>query len=420
MSGCSISTLDYECKTPQQQVIDDVKYLEYPCLSRIGTDTNVPLEFRIEKTSMFTDISQMYLSFNFKLEHTDGTKITEMEQVAPLCNFAYTVFSGVDVKIQDTNVSISDGYYPYLSYVNLLLFATKEEKEHYLREAIWIPDTAGVFDDISNGEEGMNDGYIRRMSKVQFGDEVHVMAKVMLDFKLYQLIPDKTEIYLRFNRTEARKCLIANEDKYKIAMSKARLLVPQINLTSYGRSSIPPSLSLQATRFHIVSRMVGKNDQNCDWIPCSGTIPRRLYFFQTSSSAYNGNIAKNIFNFKLFGLKRIQLFKNGESLPFVHGMEVAEDNAAALYFFTINATGRPDCVPFTTFEYPYGYFVACFDLTKDQTAGVSNYHSPVETGTVRLKLDYKEPLEESITIFCMIETSDVLQFDENRNCSWIS
>jgi len=264
MSGCSISTLDYECKTPQQQVIDDVKYLEYPCLSRIGTDTNVPLEFRIEKTSMFTDISQMYLSFNFKLEHTDGTKITEMEQVAPLCNFAYTVFSGVDVKIQDTNVSISDGYYPYLSYVNLLLFATKEEKEHYLREAIWIPDTAGVFDDISNGEEGMNDGYIRRMSKVQFGDEVHVMAKVMLDFKLYQLIPDKTEIYLRFNRTEARKCLIANEDKYKIAMSKARLLVPQINLTSYGRSSIPPSLSLQATRFHIVSRMVGKNDQNCD------------------------------------------------------------------------------------------------------------------------------------------------------------
>jgi hypothetical protein len=307
----------------------------------------------------------------------------------------------------------------------LLLHTTENEKKFYLRQALWARDTPGLMDKI--GEDGAkvaNSGFIERAAFIQSSAEVHMLIRVIFDFTISQLIPDQTEIFLRFHRSEPKQCLLAKEGDFRIELTKAKLLVPRLQLTTDALRRNHTILAARGMRFtskrlSVRSIVVSKNDQNCDWAPVSGSLPDRIYIFQTLNSAYNGNIAKNPFNYQSFDLKRVQVYKNGESLPLTQAVQLSAQEAMLLYTLSMDAINRPQSLSFNAFEYLYGYMIICVDLTNDTSAGMSNYNNPKENGTVRITLDYDQPLKEAITVFCIMEESDVLLMDANRNPKWV-
>jgi hypothetical protein len=423
--SCSIANLDYDSLPPVQGVVEETQYVEYPCLTNSLLDSNVPLEFRLDKTNAATDLSQMYLDFNVKVLKADGSNLTNDDVISTVNNFGYSLFSGMDLYLQDQKISNSQGYYPYAAYLKLLLFTTENEKKYYLRQALWRRDQPGFMDRIGVDKAGVgNSGFVERSAYIASSTDCRLLIKLIFDFTIDNLIPDQTEIFLRIHRSKASTCLLAKSGDYKIKISNARLYAPRYKLTAMGNQIITTRLTrdtlrFPSTRYQVCTKMVGKNDQNCDWTPIAGALPHRIYIFQILNSAYNGSIDKNIFNFQTFNLKKLQVHKNGRCLPMSQGVDVKADSPTLLYTMSLQAINRPDCISFTEWEYANGYMIACFDLSSDGSGGTSSYRSGPETGTIRVQLDYAKPLTEAITVFCVSEEFGLMQMDRQRNPHWL-
>lgn len=421
---CSTGCLDYNRIPPIQNAIETSHYVEYPCLTASSQDSHVPLEFRIDATNDFVDLSQVYLRYSFQVIKSDGSTLPKNTVVSTVNNFGYSVFSGIDVFIQDEKISSNPGYYPYLSYVLMLLHATPEEKKYLLRQALWRDDQAGMFDIIGKDAAGVgNQGFLDRAAYVQGSIESSITMKVLMDFSVRQLIPNHTEIFYRFHRSDPNMCLLAENGDYKIKITKARLLVMRCQLSPGALSACYSLLGkggiyFPGFRLSARTRIVSKNDQNCDWTAISGKIPKRLYIFQILNSAYNGAIDKNIFNFQVLNLKRIQVFRNGVGLPCAQPIELDSDDGQLLYSMSMRALNRSESISFNSWQFRHGFFVVCYDLTADFSAGMSNYDNPTSFGTVRIIMDYSEPLSEPVTVFCVSEESAVLHLDATRKPTW--
>jgi len=419
---CSVSQLDYESSMPQQGVFSDFGYTEYPSLTHSEFDQNVPLEFRIDKTDACVDLSGIYLSFSVNVYKADGTKVSEEEVISTANAFGYSLFNSLDLYIQDQKVSESQGCYNYSSYVRLLMNTTKNEKEYYLRGALWRKDEAGMMDILSYDiEEGANKGYVDRAAYIQQSRECPIFMKLLYDFKMSNVLPPQTEVFIRLHRTPASSCLMAKTGDYKIKLTKAKIYVPKFKLSPQGARvfNSRASMTCMAKKFTMTTRSVSKNDQNFSWVPVSGPMPKRIYFFQASNASYNGAWDKNIYNFQVFGLKRLQVCKNGVNTPTSQGLQISQSSPELLYAMTINSLNSPDCIYFNDWEFCNGYLVACFDLTQSGSAANANFLNPTEIGTLRIEGDYEKPLSEAITLFCLCEYDAKLKFDSAGNPQWL-
>jgi hypothetical protein len=160
---------------------------------------------------------------------------------------------------------------------------------------------------------------------------------------------------------------------------------------------------------------VSAGDQNVDWIPFTGKLPQRIYFWQISQKAYNGELNKNQYHFEPFGINKIQIFKNGRSVPSGSGLvNMIATNYLNAYFTTIDAINSPETfkIPFDT--YKNGYFIIAVDISADFSA-TCDYDNVEENGSLRIVIDYKDPLSEDVTIFCLGELQTVVRINNNRH-----
>jgi hypothetical protein len=418
---CNTSNLAYSGSPPTQKVVAETQWLQYPCLTNVSS-SGAPLEFRIDRTNAYTDINQMYIHVQVKITKTDGTTLVNEDSVSTANGLGYSMFSAVDMYIQDQKVTQEQTMYPWMAYTKLLSSCTKNELKYMLKPALWIKDDAALFDVI--GIEGAlrNKGYTERAAYVQRSITTDLVAKVLLDFAVDRLIPNQTEISLRFHRAPSSQCLLAKTNEFKLNIVSATLMVPKVTLTETGhrlstRVLHSGGMRYPTTRLVMRSKAIGMNDQNCEWIPFTGKLPKRIFLFQVSQAAFNGDISKNIFNYQTFELKNLRVTRNDQSIPFASGVDIDWSNPNVLYMMSALAIGDADKLHYSTWEFANGYGVICFDLTDNHSAS-ANYRDERQQGTLKVQLDYNEPLTEGIVVICMAEFDDTLTIDQYRNPHW--
>lgn len=420
--SCSTSNLAFDELPPTQDVIADTQWVRYPCLTSIDSST-APLEFRIDKTNAFTDINQIFLNLKCRVVKSDGSILADKDLVSSVNNFAYSMFSSVEMYVQDQKVTQDQSMYPWMSYVKILTGCNEKELNYYLRQALWRKDSAALFDQTVIKGNVANKGFVERYEYIANSKTFSMLSKLVTDFTINRLIPEQTEISLRFHRAPPSLCLLCKSGEYKIELQSAELLVPRCSLTSKGLASVhqlmkTKGLMYPSTRATIRTKVVSKNDQNCEWVPFSGNLPKRLYMFQISQAAFNGKIDKNIFNFQHFNLSQVCVMRNDESVPFAVAIPVDVSEANLLYMTSVMALDDPTKIHYNAWEFTHGYMLMCFDLTSDVSASSEEYLNMKHSGTLRVKLDYAKPLDQPITVFCIGEFDDVLVMDSNRNVHW--
>lgn len=208
------------------------------------------------------------------------------------------MFSAVELYIQDQKITQDQGLYPWLAYVKLITGCTENEIAYFLRQALWRRDDSGLFDQVTFDKALKNSGFVERHAYIQKSNDLPLLMKVMFDFTIDRLITDKTEILVRFRHAEPSLCLLAKGNKYNISVKDAGLLVAKSNLTSDGSRVVnsalnsPTGLQYPSTRVVMRTKVVSKNDQNCEWVPYSGALPKRIFVFQVSQDAFNNDITK--------------------------------------------------------------------------------------------------------------------------------
>ena len=170
------SELDLFAVPPTQTSIEDGRWVEHQPLTSL--DSGGPIEFVIPGTGdAYLDLANTYLLIRAKVVRGVGTDLAADTPVAPVNNWLHSLFSQVDVYLNDTLVTPSSNTYPFRAYVDTVLSYGDEAKNAQLTSQLWYKDTAGHMDATNvDGNTGLNERrrYIAESRIVEMMGRLHV------------------------------------------------------------------------------------------------------------------------------------------------------------------------------------------------------------------------------------------------------
>ena len=146
---CSKTELDVLSVPPTMTSMQETQWVEHFPIASIANDS--PIEFIIPpQTEFWTDLSQSYLYVKFKIVlAADGAPLADADNVAPVNNFLHSMFSNIDLYLNNKLITSGSGNYPYRAYIeNLLSYSPESKNTHLKAGELWIKDTAGHMNDL--------------------------------------------------------------------------------------------------------------------------------------------------------------------------------------------------------------------------------------------------------------------------------
>ena len=220
------SELDLFAVPPTQTSIDEGQWIEHQPMTSL--DSGGPIEFVVPGTGdAYIDLANTYLFVRAKIIRGVGTNIADDTPVAPINNWLHSLFSQVDVYLNDTLVTPSSNTYPFRAYVETLLSYGAEAKKTQLTSQLWYKDTAGHMD--TTQENGGNAGLARRRRRHIVGSRVvEMMGRLHVDlFMQDRFLLNGVTVRVRLVRSKDTFSLMAggaNPD-YKVCIVDAVLFV---------------------------------------------------------------------------------------------------------------------------------------------------------------------------------------------------
>ena len=356
------SELDLFAVPPTQTSIEEGGWIEHQPLTYL--DSGGPIEFILPGTEdAYLDIANTYLLVRAKIVNGDGTDIVADTPVAPVNNWLHSLFSQVDIYLNDTLVTPSSNTYPFRSYVETLLSYGAEAKKTQLTSQLWYKDTAGHME--ATQENAGNAGLVERHRHIAESRVVDMMGRLHVDLFLQdKFLLNGVDVKIRLVRSKDAFSLMAggaNPD-YKVRIVEAILFA--------RKAVVSPTVQMA----HIKALAKGTAKYSLRTVDCKVySIPKRLILWCIDNDAYNGNYAKNPFNAKNNAINFLSVYVDGRQVP-AKPLQPNIENGSYIrsYVNLFSATGKQaqdEGNELTRDDFGNGYTFFGFDLTPDTCDG---------------------------------------------------
>jgi hypothetical protein len=149
----------------------------------------------------------------------------------------------------------------------------------------------------------------------------------------------------------------------------------------------------------------------------SGTLPTRVIIGCVDNDAFNGNKAKNPFNFKNFDLTELSVYLDGQQQTIKPlKCNYASNQFISAYMTLFSGTGRQNRdlgIDIGRSEYKDGYALYAFDLTPDMSQ--EGHFNLIKQGSLRLDMKFGTALPNTITVVAYGEFENLIEIDRSRN-----
>ena len=320
---CSKSELDLFSIPPTQTSINRGQWIEYHPLSNI-TDTG-PIKFNVSGSGEeYLDLARTQLYVKAKITKANGANLDPNTQVGPVNLFLHSLFSQVDVSLNERLISPSTNTYPYRAMLETLLNYGEEAKTSQLTTAMFYKDTPGKMDAVNPvaDDADANLGLKARYAFTKNSDTVDMIGPIHSDL-FFQDRLILNGVNLRLNRAKNAFCLVSSavNPQFKVVITQAILYVRKVK--------VAPTISLghatalkQATGKYPIRRIECKVLSIPGGFPTFtpdniflGQIPKRIVLGLVDSEAYNGSYGTNPFDFKHHNLTQVGVYVDGEQIP---------------------------------------------------------------------------------------------------------
>ena len=380
---CAKSELDLFCLPPTQTSILKYRSIEYSPISILG---NGPVEFAVSGSGEdYTDLANTYLHVICKVLHSDGSKLKEERNIDPVNNLLHSMWSQVDLYLNDMLITPSTNTYPYRAYLETLLSFDESVKRNRLRSALWDDDWRGTRDDYDR-----NSGHIRRKSCVRGSQPVELYGRLHLDlFMQERFLVNGVDMKLKLSRSKPEFVLMGDSADYQIKLEQVHLDVRKVTLNpavllAHAKvlDKTPAKYPVQRVEMKTYAVTEGgltANRQNV----FMGQIPKRIIVGMVRSDSFNGEVKRNPFYFEHNSIDFIALHVNGEQFPskafkpdFNWGLFMRDYHSV----FTDTNMDGDQSNNISREDYKLGSTLFAFDLTPDQ--GDSGHFNLIRTGNV--------------------------------------
>lgn len=390
-----------------------------------------PIEFSIDGSSEYLDLAHTYLYVKAKVTAADGGVLTD-KKVTPVNLFLQSLFSQVDVKLGNKQVSSGSNTYSYKAMFGTLLNYSDEAKTSKLTSQLFYKDTAGAMDETDPAklvDAGGNDGLISRYKHSNKSASFEMIGPIHADiFFQNRYILDFVNLNLKFTRARNEFCLMSGEanPNQKVVIEEAVLYVRKIKLNSSVTLAINNQLKnttakypIRRTDLRVVTVATGLQNTTQNNV-FNGLLPDRVVIAIVDNDAYNGSYRKNPYNFKNYEVSSLAVFADSNEVPQKPlQLKYSDDGGQAYllgYQSLFNGTGTmlgDHGNQISRDDYPNGYTLYCFNLTPDLSSG-ENF-SLIKKGNLRVEIQFASGLQQTVNVLLFGEFDALVEIDYSRN-----
>ena len=386
--------------------------------------------------TQYTDLSRTELYVRVKIEDKDGNVFTQnaAKSALPVDQILHSMWSSVDIKLNQKLVSTSGTNYMYKALIENLLNYSHDSKRIQM-SSIGFTGESGSFTQTHPTKTPVNYGlkergeWFKRIATIAGSttpDSVEFMGPLMADIcnqDRYILNGVDIDIKLWPNRDEFRLITFPANSEAKLVIEEIKLFVCKVKLSPVTllahasvlqeNNALYPYQKTDIRTKHLASGSYGETLEDI----YQGQVPSRLIVGFVESESYNGSLQKNPFHFQNFNLSKIGFYVDGEPVPH-HPFEFDFDNSQylqgllSLYRVTGKLNENTD-IGITRTSYREGYNLVAFEVDPT-TSPDFRYLGEGQEGRTRLEIKFKEALPSGVNIILYATFPQTIEIDESR------
>ena len=430
---CGKSELDLESVPATQVVIVDEYSVETGPSSTL--DTKAPLEFDLPGSGDdFLDLSESLLRLWVQLRNADGSKLEftkpdgspgAQRDVGPVNLAMHSIFSQVELMLNDSLVYSSNNTYPFRAYISSALSFCEAVKNG------WMRDTQGMRMETLKHDDKAGNKAMHAYCDEKINDDgvLELVGRPHVDlFNQERLIPNGVSTRLRLTRSSDAFFMMSHKNgqkPFKITILDARFMARRVKLAAKEQLRIERLISTHGAKYpvtHVVTKNftlpMGTSSIDVDSM-FTGQRPNKVVLGLVSNQAFNGAYNKSPFNFQHFNLIYACLNVDGKQVP-TKGLNFDFDNQSYMdgFLALLRNCGCHQTnmdIGITGERFANGSTMLCFDLTPDLDGASAHHVSARRNGTIKASLRFKTPLVETVTLLAFGQFDNTVLIDRNRS-----
>ena len=423
---CVKSELDLFAVPQTQTSIETGAWIQYNPVTALAH--GVPIEFNILGTGQeYFDLANTLLYVSAKIIKADGTDIDNTNAVGPVNLTLHSMFSEIDIKLNDTMITTTNNTYAYRAYLETLVSFGSEAKASQLRSAMYYKDTANAMAEGNpHDANARNIGLKARHALFANSHTVEMIGKIHGDlFFTDRYLPSDCSLHIRLVKNKDAFCLMSDEQNpsYKLQIISCKIYVRKVKISpsvfmahakalEVGNMKYPIRRAICKT-FTVPSHLLNVTQENL----FTGQLPVRIVVGFVNNQGFNGSYRHNPFNFHHYNLSQLKLYIDGQQ-GYIAPIEpdYAANNYLMAYLSLFAGTGKlfkDEGLDIAPEDYPRGYSLYAFDLTPD--LGEQDHVSLIKEGNLRLEARFRTQLPHTVNVVVYAEFENIIEIDRNKH-----
>lgn len=406
---------------PNQVAIDKITYTEERPISNLINDST-PIEIVISGAGNdYIDLRKSRLFVKLQILKEDGSYLQPKEKTGIINLPLQSMFSHIDVYMNNKLVSANSNNYPWKSYFKVILSSGSDEQNSQLQSQLFMKDDDPM-DSLT-----LNAGYVNRYEYTKESRTFELESNLMEDALLLdKYLISGVDIYMKLFRSSAPFLLMSGEAKpnYKVKIldvfyRTARVKVDPGVILNHRRQIQESPAKYLINRSNVIQNVIPLGSTEFYWdslFPKS--LPSKVVFGLVPQKAINGDYTANPFNFQHFNMSCITLKVNCVE---VYGSPLNMDfsnnrnyTAAYVRLFEICDKWQKDTgLNISLNDFGNGYTFIVFSL--DPSDFQEDFLNLVKHGNARLEIRFSVPTTEVVNCMCYYQSQAILTCDETRN-----
>ncbi len=394
-----------------QSHIEDV----YPVFSVKGQDT--PLEFFIPPSSShYLDLNSTQLYLRCKVRTKTNTQPLPESKTVP-ANFPFaSLFSNLDIMVNNVNITSSSNNYPYAAFVNRVLSNGLDAKSTKYNAELLLKES---------GTNPIDDNSSSFVTLKAARNEFEVIGKIAHGFfDQTRMLPPSTSLRIKLRRSPNTFNLCGTDpatgfsftDVIEIeeAVLKCKKVVIHRRVREIHESALASGLRLEypykdydVLSYSIPSGTINHVSETIHM----GEAPDAVVVGLVDSKAYSGTPSKSPYSFQPFNLSSVSVLLDGEPQVFKE-IRLNVDKKQFLHaysqlFTLLPANEGGNGISPKDFS-DNGLCLLVFDLNN---AVRENRFVLNKKGSLKIHCTFSSSLDQSVNVVCYLVNSKLLQID---------
>jgi hypothetical protein len=403
---------------PTQTVIERGQWVEFHPLANVSEGS--PVEFNVSGSGDdYLDLSQTQLYVKAKILKSDGKPITDEIKVGPVNLFLHSMFSQVDISLNERIISSSNNTYPYRAMIEKLLNHGYDTKTSQLSSELFFKDTAGRMNTFDVTDDNPNEGFNKRAEMFKLSASVDMIGRLHLDiFHQERLLLNMVDMKIKLIRSKPEFCLLG-DGEFKVSLEYASLFVRKVRVSPGVVLGHAKSLEKTTAKYPI-NRVLCKAYSipagNMSFVQdniFTGQMPNRVIIACVDNDALNGDYKKSPFEFKHYNINFIGVYVDGQPVPHNPLQPNFDNNQFVRAYHNLFTNTENKGLYLSRTEFSQGYSLFLFDLSPDLCDG--SHLNLIRHSNLRLEIKFGTALPQTVSLLVYAEFENLIEINKARN-----